>query len=133
MEEVFTKKATEGQRLAAVCLTQGSAGTLGCADYLRERFPRITVAAGEALQCPTLLYTGHGEHRIEGIGDKHVPWIHNLRNTDVVAGIDDDACMALHPTVQRAGRARHTWRGEGSIRSCSTGLISSVFRPSPTS
>ena len=95
MEEAFRQEATGGQRLAAVCLTQGSAGTLGCAEYLRERFPTITVAAGEALQCPTLLYTGHGEHRIEGIGDKHVPWIHNLRNTDVAVGIDDEACMAL--------------------------------------
>ncbi|MGD8440060.1 MAG: pyridoxal-5-phosphate-dependent protein subunit beta, partial [Holophagae bacterium] len=85
----------ESQRLAAVCLTQGSAGTLGCADYLREVFPRITVVAAEALQCPTLLYNGYGAHRIEGIGDKHVPWIHNMRNTDVAVGIDDEACMRL--------------------------------------
>ena len=64
------------------------------------------MAAGEAIQCPTLLYTGHGEHRIEGIGDKHVPWIHNLRNTDVVTGIDDDACMALLRLFNEpAGRA----------------------------
>jgi cysteine synthase len=95
MEEVFSREAGTGQRLAAVCLTQGSAGTLGCAEYLKEVFPTITVAAGESIQCPTLLYTGHGEHRIEGIGDKHVPWIHNLRNTDVAVGIDDAACMAL--------------------------------------
>ncbi len=95
MEEVFLGQRTAGQRLAAVCLTQGSAGTLGCGDYLRELFPSIKVVAGEALQCPTLLYNGHGAHRIEGIGDKHVPWIHNLRTTDVVAGIDDNACMAL--------------------------------------
>ncbi len=95
MEEVFHRVAGADHRLAAVCLTQGSAGTLGSAEYLKEKFPTIKVVAGEALQCPTLLHTGHGEHRIEGIGDKHVPWIHNLRNTDVVAGIDDDACMAL--------------------------------------
>ncbi len=95
MEEVFKRVRTDRQRFAAVCLTQGSAGTLGCADYLREVFPRITVVAAEALQCPTLLYNGHGAHRIEGIGDKHVPWIHNMRNTDVAVGIDDDACMSL--------------------------------------
>jgi len=95
MEEVYLSRRTAGQRLAAVCLTQGSAGTLGCCDYLREHFPAIKVVAGEALQCATLLYNGHGAHRIEGIGDKHVPWIHNMRNMDAVAGIDDNACMAL--------------------------------------
>ena len=49
--------------------------------------------ASEALQCPTLLMNGFGEHRIEGIGDKHVPWVHNVRNTDNVAAIDDEDCM----------------------------------------
>jgi hypothetical protein len=51
--------------------------------------------ATEALQCPTLLANGFGSHRIEGIGDKHVPWVHNVRNTDVVAAIDDEQCMSL--------------------------------------
>ncbi len=51
--------------------------------------------ASEALQCPTLLLNGYGDHRIEGIGDKHVPWIHNVRNTDVVTAIDDEACVSL--------------------------------------
>ncbi len=40
----------------------------GKSTYLREKFPRIKVGAGEAVQCPTLLYNGHGSHRIEGIG-----------------------------------------------------------------
>lgn len=53
----------------------------------------IKVVASEALQCPTLLYNGYGAHRIEGIGDKHVPWIHNVRNTNLVTGIDDEDCM----------------------------------------
>jgi hypothetical protein len=53
------------------------------------------IAVGEALQCPTLLLAGYGGHRIEGIGDKHVPWIHNVKNTDVVIAVDDDACMNL--------------------------------------
>jgi hypothetical protein len=51
--------------------------------------------ASEALQCPTLLLNGFGAHRIEGIGDKHVPWIHNVKNTDMVVAIDDAATMAL--------------------------------------
>jgi cysteine synthase len=89
MEEVFYSVRSDQSRLSAVFLTQGSAGTLGCADYLREKFPLLKVVAGEAIQCPTLLYNGYGTHRIEGIGDKHVPWIHNIRNMDMVAGIDD--------------------------------------------
>ncbi len=95
MEEVYNNIKKEGQRMSAVCLTQGSAGTLGSAEYLREKFPKIKVVAGEALQCPTLLLNGYGGHRIEGIGDKHVPWIHNMKNTDMVVDIDDQACMSL--------------------------------------
>jgi len=38
---------------------------------------------------------GFGGHRIEGIGDKHVPWIHNVRNTDLIAAIDDEHPMRL--------------------------------------
>ncbi len=95
MEEVFESQKGDDSRFAGVCLTQGSAGTLGCAEYLREVFPRTKVVAAEALQCPTLLYNGYGSHRIEGIGDKHVPWIHNIKTTDVVVGVDDEACMRL--------------------------------------
>jgi cysteine synthase A len=95
IEEVFEKESRDGQRLAALFLTQGSAGTLAGGDYLREMYPQIKIAAGEALQCPTLLYNGYGSHRIEGIGDKHVPWIHNMKNMDLVAGIDDNLCLRL--------------------------------------
>jgi cysteine synthase len=95
MEEVFETEKTDKSRFSAVFLTQGSAGTLGSADYLREKFPQIKVCAGEALQCPTLLYNGYGGHRIEGIGDKHVPWIHNIKNMDMVAGIDDEANIRI--------------------------------------
>lgn len=95
MEEVYNLEKTENNRFSAVFLTQGSAGTLGSTDYLREKFPLMKVCAGEALQCPTLLYNGFGGHRIEGIGDKHVPWIHNIRNMDIVAGIDDEVNMRL--------------------------------------
>ncbi len=95
MEEVYIKEKSDNERFSAVCLTQGSAGTLGSAEYLREKYPRIKVTASEALQCPTLLLNGYGGHRIEGIGDKHVPWIHNIKNTDIVADIDDEACISL--------------------------------------
>jgi cysteine synthase len=95
MEEVLEKELHQHDRFKGVVLTTGSAGTIGCGDYLKEIFPTCKVVASEALQCPTLLLNGYGGHRIEGIGDKHVPWIHNLRNTDMVMAIDDEACISL--------------------------------------
>ncbi len=95
MQEVFEQLKGENSKLAGVFLTQGSAGTLASTDYLREYYPNMKVCAGEALQCPTLLENGYGEHRIEGIGDKHVPWVHNIRNMDLVAGIDDNPNIRL--------------------------------------
>ena len=95
IEEIVKAEKEVEQNFSALFMTQGSAGTLGCADYLRKKYPRIKVCAGEALQCPTLLYNGHGAHRIEGIGDKHVPWIFNVKNMDAIAGIDDDLCMRI--------------------------------------
>ncbi len=94
MEEVLQAELRDGQ-YAGVVLTSGSSGTMGCGDYLKERYPTSQLVVAEALQCPTLLDNGFGGHRIEGIGDKHVPWIHNVRNTDMVIGIDDDASMNL--------------------------------------
>lgn len=73
----------------------GSAGTIASGDYLKEQFPGSKIAASEAMQCPTLLMNGFGEHRIEGIGDKHVPWIHNVKNTDMVIATDDEAPVSL--------------------------------------
>ena len=93
-EEVIRKEIGAGQ-FRGVCFTTGSAGTLASGDYLKQAFPTSKIAAGEALQCPTLLLNGYGAHRIEGIGDKHVPWIHNVRNTDLVIAIDDDDTMNL--------------------------------------
>ncbi len=96
MKEVFDKNAKAGQRLAGVFLTQGSAGTLAAADYLKKyHSPTVKLAAGEAYQCPTLLENGFGGHKIEGIGDKHVPWVHNMKNTDMVIGVDDEANMEI--------------------------------------
>lgn len=95
MEEIYYQQRRGKEKLRAICLTQGSAGTLGSAEYLKEKFPSIKVGAAEALQCPTLLYNGYGGHRIEGIGDKHVPWIHNIKTMDMVIDIDDQNCMDL--------------------------------------
>jgi hypothetical protein len=79
---------------------------MGCGDYLKELHPGSKLVVSEALQCPTLLENGFGGHRIEGIGDKHVPWIHNARNTDMVTGIDDEDCVRLVRLFNEdAGRA----------------------------
>jgi cysteine synthase len=94
MEEVLQQELNGGS-YAGVVLTSGSSGTMGCGDYLKEVYPASKLVVSEALQCPTLLENGFGGHRIEGIGDKHVPWIHNARNTDMVTGIDDEDCMSL--------------------------------------
>jgi len=95
MEEVLQQTLCPADTYRGVVLTTGSAGTIGCGDYLKQVFPTSKIAASEALQCPTLMYNGFGAHRIEGIGDKHVPWIHNIRNTDIVMAIDDEATMQL--------------------------------------
>ncbi len=94
IEEIFHWLGA-GARLAACVFATGSAGTIAAGDYLRTVAPQLRVVAAEALQCPTLYQLGFGGHRIEGIGDKHVPWIHNVRNTDMVAAIDDEQCLAL--------------------------------------
>ena len=95
-EEVLEKILSKNERLSGFVATSGSGGTVsGCGDYLKQKFPASRIAVGEALQCPTLLLCGYGEHRIEGIGDKHVPWIHNIRNTDMVIAVDDIDCMNL--------------------------------------
>ncbi|MGC8729147.1 MAG: pyridoxal-phosphate dependent enzyme, partial [Elusimicrobiales bacterium] len=95
MEEVFNKIKTKKSRLSAFSSSTGSAGTIAAGDYLKTLNPLLKITACEALQCPTLYSNGFGEHRIEGIGDKHVPWIHNVRNTDFIAAIDDEACMSI--------------------------------------
>jgi hypothetical protein len=90
----------------------GSAGTIASGDYMKQLFPESKIVASEALQCPTLLENGFGSHRIEGIGDKHVPWIHNVKNTDVVVAIDDNAVVNLARLFNEVtGRAYLVERG----------------------
>jgi cysteine synthase len=105
IESVLGQVMGSRDRFAGVVSSTGSAGTIACGDYLKKVFPASKIVAGEALQCPTLLENGFGGHRIEGIGDKHVPWIHNVRNTDMVVAIDDNAAMhTLRLFNEEAGR-----------------------------
>ena len=91
-----TVRAASGRdlRLAAFTSATGSAGTIAAGDRLKDDYGARIVAA-EALECPTMLENGFGEHNIQGIGDKHIPLIHNVTNTDVVVGISDRATDEL--------------------------------------
>jgi cysteine synthase A len=80
--------ATTNTRLAAFVSATGSAGTIAAGDYLKE-VHGTRIAAVEALECPTMLENGYGEHNIQGIGDKHIPLIHNVMNTDFVIAVSD--------------------------------------------
>ena len=95
IEEAFAGLGDDSLRAAAFISATGSAGTIAAGDFLKAKHPHLKIVATEALQCPTLLQNGFGAHRIEGIGDKHVPWVHNVRNTDAVAAIDDEDCMRI--------------------------------------
>jgi cysteine synthase len=112
MQEVLEKALGPDDRYRGVVLTTGSAGTIGCGDYLKQVHPMSKIAAGEAHQCPTLLENGFGEHRIEGIGDKHIPWIHNVKNTDMVMALDDAAIVNLSRLFNEE-QGRNYLAGEG--------------------
>ena len=94
--EVLENLGIKADNVRAYASSTGSGGTLAAGDHLKDVYPGIRIGAGEALQCPTLLRNGFGAHRIEGIGDKHVPWIHNVKNTDMVLSIDDQDCMDIY-------------------------------------
>jgi cysteine synthase len=81
-------------RLRAFVSATGSAGTIAAGDHLKDLFGSMTVAV-EALECPTMLENGFGEHDIQGIGDKHIPLIHNVMATDVVTAVSDQATDRL--------------------------------------
>jgi cysteine synthase len=95
--EVFEQLRAKNKKLSmsGFVSSTGSAGTIAAGDYLKKQYPTCKIAGAEALQCPTLLMNGFGGHRIEGIGDKHVPWIHNVKNTDMIIDIDDNDCIEI--------------------------------------
>ena len=94
-----------GARLRAFVSATGSAGTIAAGDYLKERLGSRTVAV-EAHECPTMLANGFGEHNIQGIGDKHIPLIHDVMATDFVVGVSDRATDRLAVLLGTdAGRA----------------------------
>jgi cysteine synthase A len=107
MLEVLDQVLDSSATYRGLVLATGSAGTLASGDRLKEQFPNSKIAVIEALQCPTLLLNGYGAHRIEGIGDKHVPWIHNVRATDLIIDVDDRAALAATRLFNEEAGLRH--------------------------
>jgi hypothetical protein len=93
IEKVLNQVMDENSNFHGYISCTGSAGTIAAGDYLKKLYPKSRIAASEALQCPTIYNNGFGAHRIEGIGDKHIPWIHNVKNTDVAVAVDDEIPM----------------------------------------
>lgn len=136
IDELFNLVKEKDQRLSAYVSATGSAGTIAAGDYLRKLYPQLKVLASEALQCPTLLMNGFGGHRIEGIGDKHVPWIHNAKNTDAVCAIDDEDPLRIlrlfnekagHEYLLRLGVEKNTVKRLTELGiSCISNLLSAI-------
>jgi len=95
MHEILKRVMGPDDSYRGMASATGSGGTIASGDYLKEQYPHSKICASEALQCPTLLNNGFGAHRIEGIGDKHIPWVHNVKNTDMVVAIDDEATIQI--------------------------------------
>ena len=93
IEEVLGSVMGEKDNYHGLVSCTGSGGTIAAGDYLKKKFPTSKIAAAEALQCPTIYNNGFGAHRIEGIGDKHIPWVHNVKNTDLAIAVDDEIAM----------------------------------------
>jgi cysteine synthase len=114
LERIFeaVRAGGEAATLAGFVAASGSAGTLAAGDYLKERHGS-KIAVVEAVECPTLALNGYGEHNIQGIGDKHVPLIHNVTNTDLVIGVSDQATDGLNAVFNTAGGRAHLTRRLG--------------------
>jgi cysteine synthase len=87
------KQGVGDGRIAAFCSAMGSAGTIAAGDRLKQVWPEHKIVGLEPIQCPTMYNNGYGAHEIQGIGDKHVTWIHNVMNMDAIMCIDDIECV----------------------------------------
>ncbi len=106
MVELVKEENIGNGRVAAVVAGVGSAGTIASGDRVKQVFPEAKIVAVEPLQCPTLALNGYGGHDIQGIGDKHVTWIHNVMNMDAVVLVDDmDSKKGLQLLVDETGKA----------------------------
>jgi cysteine synthase len=130
LERIFNAVNKSGKlKASAYVAASGSGGTLAAGDYLKEQLG-TPICAVEALECPTMLYNGYGEHNIQGIGDKHIPLIHNVMNTDFLVAVSDQAPNALNLVFNTsAGRrylAQRTGLGQEMIAALADLGLSSI-------
>jgi cysteine synthase len=105
LADVLRQQGIGRGRIAAFCSAMGSAGTIAAGDRIKQLFPEARTVGLEPIQCPTLYNNGYGGHDIQGIGDKHVTWIHNVMNMDAIMCLDDIACKkGLQVLTDPAGR-----------------------------
>ena len=122
LERIFNAINTDGSMQArAYVAASGSGGTLAAGDYLKQQLG-ANICAVEALECPTLLNNGYGDHNIQGIGDKHVPYIHNVLNTDYVVGVSDKASDALNLVFNTPTGRDYLVRRTGISENVASGL-----------
>jgi len=130
-------RSSSHARLAAFVSSTGSAGTLAAGDHLKATYGTRIVAV-EPVECPTMLYNGYGAHNIQGIGDKHIPLIQNVMNSDLVVGVSDlstDTLNVLFNTpegraflAERKGIPDDTIRALGSIGISGIGNILAAIK-----
>ncbi len=89
LAQVLKNRGIGEGRIAAFVSAMGSGGTIAAGDRLKQVWPDHKIVGLEPIQCPTLFLNGYGGHDIQGIGDKHVTWIHNVMNMDTLIAIDD--------------------------------------------
>jgi len=106
LAELLKKSGIGNGEISSIVSSMGSSGTIACGDRLKEVFPRCLVVGSEPIQCPTLMQNGYGGHDIQGIGDKHVTWIHNVMNMDAMVAVDDmESKLGLQLLTDPAGKA----------------------------
>ena len=107
LADVLKAQGVGNGRIAAYCSAMGSAGTIAAGDRLKQVWPDHKIVGLEPIQCPTLYNNGYGAHDIQGIGDKHVTWIHNVMNMDAIMCLDDIECKkGLQLLTEEAGLER---------------------------
>ncbi len=104
LAQVLKQQGIGDGTIAAYCSAMGSAGTIAAGDRLKQEWPDHKIVGLEPIQCPTLYNNGYGSHDIQGIGDKHVTWIHNVMNMDAIMCLDDIECKkGLQLLTEEAG------------------------------
>ena len=104
LADVLKKRGIGDGRIAAYCSAMGSSGTIAAGDRLKQAWGEHKIVGLEPIQCPTLYNNGYGSHDIQGIGDKHVTWVHNVMNMDAIMCLDDIECKkGLQLLTEEAG------------------------------